>query len=150
MTARQRENQRADVFSLHAPFCIVKWGERKEMQLPKGAANPGRNDNTLVKALARAFRWKSLVVHGEYATFADLARHEDLSPSYVHRIVQLTLLSPDMVDAILDGRLGPDMTLGRVLEIPISEWTQHMSSSDSGSFLSVDHTPNSQSHFFEF
>jgi hypothetical protein len=52
---------------------VVKRGGRKEMHLPEGATHSRRTDNTLVKALARAFRWKRMLEPGEYATFAELA-----------------------------------------------------------------------------
>lgn len=53
------------------------------MQLPEGAAQPRRTDNTLVKALARAFRWKRLLESGEFATIAELAQREGIASSYV-------------------------------------------------------------------
>ena len=52
-----------DTVRLHVPFRVVKRGWRKEMHLPEGAAQPRRTDNTLVKALARAFRWKRMLEH---------------------------------------------------------------------------------------
>jgi hypothetical protein len=117
MTARRREDQHADVISLHVPFRIVRRGGRKEMQLPSGTKEPRPTNSTLVKALARAYRWKRLVEAGEFATFAELARHEEVNPSYVYRIVQLTLLPPDKVEEILEGRQGSDVTLQGVLEL---------------------------------
>ncbi|WP_445260960.1 hypothetical protein [Psychromarinibacter sediminicola] len=62
--------------TLHVQFRIVKRGGRKEMQLPDGAAQPRRTDNTLVKALARAFRWKRMLDSGDFATIAELAERE--------------------------------------------------------------------------
>ena len=63
--------------TLHVPFRVVKRGGRKVMVLPgntpQGAAQSRRIDNTLVKALARAFRWKRMLETGEFATIADLA-----------------------------------------------------------------------------
>ena len=59
--------------TLHVPFRVVKRGGRKEMQLPEVATQPRRSDNTLVKALARAFRWKRMLVSRELATIAELA-----------------------------------------------------------------------------
>ncbi len=47
-----------ETLTLHVPFRVVKRGGRKEMQLPEGAAHSHRTENTLIKALARAFRWK--------------------------------------------------------------------------------------------
>ena len=57
-----------DTVTLHVPFRVVKRGGRKEMQLPDGATQPRRTDNTLGKALARAFRWKRMLELGEFGT----------------------------------------------------------------------------------
>ena len=65
--------------TLHVPFRVVKRGGRKEMQLPEGATQPRRTDNTLVKALARAFRWKRMLESGEFATIAELAEREGIA-----------------------------------------------------------------------
>ena len=111
-----------ETVTLHVPFRVVKRGGRKEMQLPDGAAPPRRTDNTLVKALARAFRWKRMLEFGEFATIAELAEREGIAPSYMTRVLRLTLLAPDIVEAILDGRQGPEVTLARVLEPFPVEW----------------------------
>jgi hypothetical protein len=96
------------------------------MQLPEGATQPRRADNTLVKALARAFRWKKMLESGEYTTIAELAEREGIAPSYMTRVLRLTLLAPDIVEAILDGTQGPEVTLARVLEpFPIA-WEQQV------------------------
>ena len=92
------------------------------MQLPESAAQTRRTDTSLVKALARASRWKRLLETGEFATIAELAAREGIAPSYMTRILRLTLLPPDIVEAIINGRQGPGVNLARVLEpIPL-EW----------------------------
>ena len=111
-----------ETVTLHVPFRVVKRGGRKEMQLPEGAAQPRRTDNTLVKALARAFRWKRMLESGEFATIAELAEREGIAPSYMTRVLRLTLLAPDIVEAILDGKQGPEVTLAQVLEPFPPEW----------------------------
>ena len=111
-----------ETVTLHVPFRIVKRGGRKEMQLPEGAAQPRRTDNTLVKALARAFRWKRMLESGEFATTAELAAHEGIAPSYMTRVLRLTLLAPDIVEAILDGRQGPEVTLARLMSYFPVDW----------------------------
>ena len=116
-----------DTVTLHVPFRVVTRGGRKEMQLPDGATQPRRTDNTLVKALARAFRWKRMLELGEFATIGELAEREGIAPSYMTRVLRLTLLSPDIVEAILDGRQGPEVTLAKVLEPLPSEWGQQLS-----------------------
>ena len=116
-----------ETVTLHVPFRIVKRGGRKEMQLPEGATHLRRTDSTLVKALARAFRWKRMLESGEFATVSELAEREGIAPSYMTRILRLTLLAPDIVEAILDGKQGPEVTLARVLEPFPLEWErQHL------------------------
>ena len=84
--------------------------------MPEDATQPRRTDNTLVKALARAFRWKRMLESGEYATIAELAEREGIAPSYMTRVLRLTLLAPDIIEGILDGKQGPEVTLAQVLE----------------------------------
>jgi hypothetical protein len=112
-----------DTVTLHVPFRIVKRGGKKEMQLPEGATQSQRTDSTLVKALARAFRWKRMLGSGEFATIAELAEREGIAPSYMTRVLRLTLLAPDIVEAILDGKQGPEVTLARLLEPFPLPWT---------------------------
>jgi hypothetical protein len=110
-----------DTVTLHVPFRVVKRGGRKEMQMPEGGAQPRRTDNTLVKALARAFRWKRMLESGDLATIAELAEREGIAPSYMTRVLRLTLIAPDLVEAILDAKQGPEVTLALVLEpFPLS------------------------------
>jgi hypothetical protein len=116
-----------ETVTLHVPFRIVKRGGRKEMQLPDGAPVQRRPDDTLVKALARAFRWKRMLETGQFATIAELAEREGIAPSYLTRVLRLTLLAPDIIEAILDGRQGPDVTLARLMDGFPEEWDrQHL------------------------
>ncbi len=111
-----------ETVTLHVPFRIVKRGGKKEMQMPEGATQSQRTDNTLVKALARAFRWKRMLESGEYATIAELAEREGIAPSYMTRVLRLTLLAPDIIEGILDGQQGPEVTLAQVLEPFPLDW----------------------------
>lgn len=119
-----------DTVTIHVPFRIVKRGGRKEMQLPEGASAQRRPDDALVKALARAFRWKRMLESGDFATVAELAAREGIAVSYLTRVLRLTLLGPDIVEAILDGRQGPDVTLTRLLEPLPSDWRSQRCSGD--------------------
>jgi hypothetical protein len=118
----------AEAVTLHVPFGVVKRGGRKEMQSPDGAMPSRRTDNTLVKALARAFRWKRMLETGEFATIAELAEREGIAPSYMTRVLRLTLLAPDVVEAILEGKQGPEVTLMRVREPFPASWQEQKSS----------------------
>ena len=115
-----------ETVTIHVPFRLVQRGGRKEMQLPEGAAQTRKPDNTLVKALARAFRWKRMLDSGEFATIADLAEHEGIAPSYMTRVIRLTLLAPVVVEAILDGRQGVGVTLVGVLKDVPLKWERRL------------------------
>jgi hypothetical protein len=74
-----------------------------------------RVDNAMVKALARAFRWRKMLDEGVHATLEDLARAKGVNATYVSRILRLTLLVPNIVEAILDGRQPAEMGLDALL-----------------------------------
>ena len=75
-----------------------------------------RVDNAMVKALARAFQWRKMLDTGVYATLEDLARAKGVNATYVSRILRLTPLAPEIVEAILDGRQPVEMGLEDLLE----------------------------------
>lgn len=110
--------------TVRVPFRIVKRGGRKEIQPPADALVQRRTDNTLIKALARAFRWKRMLEAGRFATMAELGEHEKIATSYLTRVLRLTLLAPDVVDAILEGRQGPEITLANLLEPFPLDWEE--------------------------
>ncbi|MGP6089786.1 hypothetical protein [Antarctobacter jejuensis] len=126
----------AETVTLHVPFRVVKRGGRKEMQLPDGATPSRRADSALVKALARAFRWKRMIESGEFATIAELAEREGIAHSYMTRVLRLTLLAPEIVEAVLDGNQAPEVTLAQVLQSFPKEWIAQLASF--GSLIASD------------
>ena len=105
-----------ETVTLHVPFRIVKRGGRKEMQMPECATQPRRTDNTLVKALARAFRWKRMLEAGEFASISELAEREGIAFTYMARLMRLSLLAPEIVDAIMEGRQPESVTLANMMD----------------------------------
>ena len=113
-----------EIVTVHVPFRLVKRGGRKEMQLPDDAFDKCKTDNTLIKALARAFRWKRMLECGQFTTIAELAEREGIAPSYMTRVLRLSLLAPDIIDDVLNGKQAPEMTLARLLEPSPEAWTE--------------------------
>ncbi len=111
-----------ETVTVHIPFRLVKRGGRKVMVMPDGASGHSKMDNTLVKALARAFRWKRMLDSGQYATTAELAEHEGIAVTYMTRVMRLSLLAPSIVEAIVEGRQPPDTKLAEILEPFPAEW----------------------------
>jgi len=98
-----------ETITIHVPFRIVKRGGRKEMILPPNAQTRRQADDSLIKALARAFRWKRMLESGEFSTITDLAEREKISTTYLARIFRLTLLAPDLVEQALEGRQSAEL-----------------------------------------
>ena len=115
-----------ETVTLHVPFRVVKRGGRKEMQLPAGVSQTPKTDSTLVKALARAFRWKRMLESGEFATIGELAEREGIAFTYMARVLRLTLLAPDIVEAILEGKQSSDVSLKGLMEPFPLEWRSQM------------------------
>lgn len=61
---------------------------------------------------------------GEFATIAELAERERIAPSYMTRVMRLTLLAPNIIDKVLDGKQAPEVTLARLLAPFPAEWTR--------------------------
>ena len=106
----------ARMLTVHIPLTVRRRGGRKVVIAPDGTEAPAvgaaaRIDSTLVKALARAFRWRRMLESGMVSTVGEIAAREKINKSYVSRILRLTLLAPDIVEAILDGRQMPEVTL---------------------------------------
>jgi hypothetical protein len=74
-----------------------------------------RIDNALLKALARAHRWRRLIESGEYASITDFAKAEGVNQSYACRVLRLSLLAPSIVTKILDGRHYSDVMLKQLM-----------------------------------
>jgi hypothetical protein len=109
---------------VRVPMAFRKRGGRKLVVTPDGAewAPRRRVDNAMVKALARAFRWRRMLDEGVHSTIEDLARSKGIAKTYVSQILRLTLLAPDIVEAILDGRQPAAMQLDDLLAgVPV-EW----------------------------
>jgi hypothetical protein len=115
-----------DAITVHVPLTFARRGGRKQVVLPDGAsawAPPrARVDNTMVKAIARGFRWRKMLETGVHTTVEDIAAAEKINASYVSRVLRLTLLAPSIVEAILDGRQGSQITLAVLMKPFPVEW----------------------------
>ena len=116
----------------HIPITLRHQGGRKQVVTPAGATPwipaPSRVDNTMVKAVVRAHRWRDMLESGDYATVRDLAKAEAINESYLGRVLRLTLLSPTLIEAILEGRQPANLELDDLLkQFPI-EWDRQLGS----------------------
>lgn len=120
-----------DVISIEIPMAFKKRGGRKVIVLPDGShGHPiptATIDNTMIKAIARAFRWQKLLENGTYTCLDDIARSEKIGASFVSRYHRLVLLAPDIVEAILDGKQPAQLTMKDLLVPFPVEWSGQLS-----------------------
>jgi hypothetical protein len=112
------------------PFAIRKRGGRKLVVTPDGTtaapATRARVDSALLKALARGFRWRRLLETGDFATIEEIADAEKINPSYVSRVLRMTLLAPEIVEAILAGRQPEKLTMARAMQPFPWQWKREV------------------------
>jgi len=115
----------ATSITVRVPLAIRRRPGRKTVVTPTGetaAPVQARADPALLKALARAFRWQKLLDEGRYASISEMARAEKIERGYLGKVLKLTLLAPDVVEAIVDGREGVELTLPALMESVPTFW----------------------------
>jgi hypothetical protein len=110
------------------PMRFQHRGSRKRIVAPDGSelspATTSQPDTTLVKALARAWRWQRMLDEGVYTSVSEIGDAENISKSYVSRILRLALLAPEIVEAIFAGETDQGMMLEQ-LERPVpASWEE--------------------------
>lgn len=127
----------ATSITVRVPLRIRRQPGRKTIVTPVrdcgDAVISTRADPALVKALARAFRYQRLLDEGKYASITEMAAAEKIDRGYLGSLLRLTLLAPDMVELILDGRAPDRVVLPALLEPVPLVWAQqreHLVSSE--------------------
>jgi hypothetical protein len=122
-------NTTEETLTVRMPLVIRKRGGRRLVLAPGGSEpffQRARIDNTVIKALARAFSWQKQLESGDFATIQDLATSKRVNPSYVSRMLRLTLLAPAIVESILDGRSEQMPTLDGLMRPFPLEWERQV------------------------
>lgn len=108
--------------TVHVPLTFTVRGGRKTIigEVPYTAPRTCFHDS-IAKALARAHRWRTLIEDGTYSSITELAKHKGVNDSYACRLLRLTLLAPDIFEAVLDRR-GTHLTLGALMRPLSPKW----------------------------
>jgi hypothetical protein len=128
--SHSRISKNGDTVTVHIPVVFRQRAGRKQIIGPSGSApwSPApRVDTALMKAIVRAYRWREMLENGKYSCAADLAKAEKVNASYLSRILRLTLLSPDIVEAIATGRQPGTLQVDDLLKPLPSRWQQQKS-----------------------
>ncbi|MEI7832818.1 MAG: hypothetical protein WCJ56_06455 [bacterium] len=112
------------------PITLKVRGGRKEIILPEGLApddSPASKSGiqeSMVIGIARAHRWKALLESGQYASITELAVAIKMEKSYLGRLLNLTLLAPDIIIAILAGNEPSGLSLEKLTKNLPLEWVE--------------------------
>jgi hypothetical protein len=97
-----------DALRIHVPFAFNKGRSRKMIQVPVAPTDDfteqGPPNQRIIRVLARAFRWRRMLESGEFSTIRELAAVEGVNDSFLSRILRLTLLAPEIVQSLIEGR----------------------------------------------
>ncbi len=112
---------------IHIPMLIRRKQGRKIIIAPEALdgdipGSPEPVQTAVVQALARAFSWADILESGHVRSISELARNLDVDSSYVARILKLTTLAPDIVEAILDGEEPDGLSLAKLIQTFPEEW----------------------------
>jgi hypothetical protein len=116
-----------NTLTIRIPMRLQRRGGRKLIMTPEGAARPmrkPRRDETLIRAFVRAHRWRRRIESGRAKSITDLAGQEGVTDAYVCRLLPLTCLAPDIVEAILDGRQPEGLRLAEMLGNGALAWEE--------------------------
>ena len=123
----ERADLELDTLTIRIPIRLQRRGGRKLIMTPQGSAAltpKPRRDDTLIKALVRAHRWRRRIESGQARSITDLAEQEGVTDAYVCQVLPLTCLAPDIVEAILDGRQVKGLRLAEMLGNAPLEWEE--------------------------
>lgn len=122
--------------TIHVPIRYRVRGGRKTVISDFVPPTPRpKINNTLLKALARAYRWRQQIESGEYASITELANLENVNASYACRLLRLTLLAPSIVHDVLNDRQGSDLTLKKLTKPFPTRWDEQVVALEQGTSL---------------
>ena len=112
---------------IRIPMKFQKRGGRKLIVAPNGTDGLAQyrqdKDVTLIKALVRAHRWKKMLDNGDVVSIKELAETEKINDSYLARVLRLTLLAPDIIEAVLEGHHPKGLSLLELMRGFPMEWS---------------------------
>lgn len=121
-------NEALDTLHIRIPMKFSRRSSRKMIVGPNGenmdAMADTQEDNadyTFISALGKAFSWQRMLDDGKYETPKELAKKENVEVTHMYRVMRLTLLAPDIIEAVLNGTQPRTLTLQNVVRgFPVS------------------------------
>jgi site-specific DNA recombinase len=128
--ARAHERDEEDLLHLRIETTLQRSGSEIRLVVAPGVADerPARRDEPLIKAVARGYAWYERLVSGEVVSLRAIAQGLRVTERYVSRIFRCAFLAPDIVEAILEGRQPPNLTVEKLRLGAAFLWTEQRNS----------------------
>lgn len=127
---KQREERRTNhdgTINVHIPISFKRHGGRRYILAPDAIAEaytPPKEYAPILKAVAQAFHWKEMIDNGEVSSAHDLATKIKVNESYMARVLRLSLLAPDIIEALVEGRQPKQLTLLDLFKPIPQDWNE--------------------------
>ena len=111
--------------TVYVPITFKRAGGRNFIMTPTESVQPfelPKEHEPLINALIKTFTWKEMIDKGEASSMKAIALKEKVSESFICRMFRLTLLAPDIIETILDGRQPKTLTLSECMKPFPIEW----------------------------
>jgi hypothetical protein len=110
------DHDEEDRLHLRIEARLLRTGSEIRLVVAPDAADkrPARRDESLIKAVARGYVWYERLVSGEVTSLRAIAKELRVNERYVSRILRCAFLAPDIVEAILEGRQPPQLTVEKL------------------------------------
>jgi hypothetical protein len=130
LTPKQHTTTDGRTVTVYVPITFRQRAGRKQIVGPPGSVpwTPARRvDTALLKAVVRAHRWRGMLESGEYSSAAELAKAERVNDSYLSRVLRITLLAPEIIEAIVDGQQPPTLQVDELMKPLPAQWQRQKS-----------------------
>ena len=120
MNEKQQNIQIAndEIIDLFVPLEIKKRGGSAIIILPKNLKKEEMVkcfDEKMIKAFAKAYKWKNMMEEDEIGALAQIAVKENITGAYVSKVFNLNFIAPEIVEKILNGEQPRDLKLQDML-----------------------------------
>jgi len=121
------EDPSSSAIELTAAVAFKRRGVETKLMLPRldQQNHSARRDPALIKAIARGRAWFDELATGRALSLQALAERDGITRRYIRRLVGLAFLSPELLEAILQGRQPVALTATRLTELDLPlDWTE--------------------------
>jgi hypothetical protein len=124
----QRINTAPAFVKVHVPLSFVGRGGRKQIKIEQPVEGLGQSmvSQPIVRAIARAYRWRKQIESGQYSSITELAKAQKINQSYACRMLRLTLLAPVIVEALLNGTSAEVKHLAKIAKTSPRSWPEQV------------------------